>query len=160
MSADYFLCYLGLAFLAAGRFVSLQSPCLHCHRLSPGPFFDFISFQAEHTLVCTCGSCEVAFSLLCSCRTPEDERKNVTVADVWTLEGEHLPNYMVRAGLLLQVEDMCVGCCNDELKGTSRAEIYRYRRSVDLRLNLQHDILMDMVACILFLVRARNTRTT
>lgn len=44
---------------------------------------------------------------LYSCRAPEDEHRNVTVADVWTLEGEHLPNYMVRAGLLLQVEDVC-----------------------------------------------------
>lgn len=63
---------------------------------------------------------------LYSCRAPEDEHRNVTVADVWTLEGEHLPNYMVRAGLLLQVED--------EMKGTINAEqeyIYIYRYIVE-----------------------------
>ena len=44
-------------------------------------------------------------------------------------------------------------CCNDEVKGTINAEqeyiyISIHRRSLDLRLNLQHtDIWMDMQAC-------------
>lgn len=56
---------------------------------------------------------------LYSCRAPEDEHRNVTVADVWTLEGEHLPNYMVRAGLLLQVEDVCGSVAMTRWKGRS-----------------------------------------
>ncbi|CAL1151848.1 unnamed protein product [Cladocopium goreaui] len=38
-------------------------------------------------------------------RTPEDVQRNVTVADVWTLEGEHIPSYMVRGGFLSHVEE-------------------------------------------------------
>ena len=43
----------------------------------------------------------------CAPRTPEDVQRNVTVADVWTLEGEHIPSYMVRGGFLSHVEDWC-----------------------------------------------------
>ena len=94
-----------------------------------------ISFSLRmHFVLHKCGSCEVAFFFagsafdifaLYSCRAPEDEHRNVTVADVWTLEGEHLPNYMVRAGLLLQVEDMCVGVLQgrDERDDQCRAYI-------------------------------------
>lgn len=32
-------------------------------------------------------------------------QRNVTVADVWTLEGEHIPSYMVRGGFLSHVEE-------------------------------------------------------
>ncbi|CAJ1372540.1 unnamed protein product [Effrenium voratum] len=35
-------------------------------------------------------------------QTPD---KNMTVADVWTLEGEHIPSHMVRNGHLLHVEE-------------------------------------------------------
>lgn len=154
MSADYFLWYLGLAFLTAGHFVSLQSACLHLSQALSRASFWF-HFLLECILFCT--NVEAAklhflrrfsFWYVCFVFLQGSRR--------WTQKCDGRGCVDVGGWAFAQLHGACRVASSsggrDERDDQCRAGIYIYisihRRSLDLRLNLQHnDIWMDMQAC-------------